>query len=151
MTGRATHNQSRPPTRAYQAWANMLQRCTNPKHDKFAHYGGRGIMVCDQWRLFEGFFSDMGACPPKLTLERIDNALGYSPDNCRWASVTDQHKNMRSNRLITIGDKTLCVSEWAEIYPTSKEMIHRRIALGWDLVQAVTAPRQRRSKSYCTR
>lgn len=73
----------------------MVRRCTNPKHKKYRHYGGRGITVCAKWMTFENFYSDMGDPPSGLTLERKNNELGYSLDNCIWATYSDQNRNRR--------------------------------------------------------
>lgn len=92
----------RSHTREYQAWRNARARCSNPKVQMFAYYGGRGITMCARWRdSFEAFLADMGPCPAGLTLERIENDGHYEPSNCRWATRAEQRQNQRKSRRLS--------------------------------------------------
>lgn len=82
--------------RLYEAWRSMWQRCTNKNGPGWKNYGGRGIKVCDRWKEFVLFRSDMEPTWKQgLSLDRINVDLGYSPDNCRWATWTQQMNNRR--------------------------------------------------------
>lgn len=86
-------------SKTYAAWGSMMERCYNPRTKQFRDWGGRGITVCERWHAFENFLADIGECPPSLTLDRIDNDLGYSPENCRWATRLEQGRNKRGLKL----------------------------------------------------
>ena len=82
----------------YQAWADMKGRCYNTKSSEFHRYGGRGITVCKEWKdsslefiTWAKTFGDTST----LSLDRIDNNKGYSPDNCRWTDKSTQAQNTR--------------------------------------------------------
>lgn len=88
--------------RLYTIWENMIQRCYNSNNNNFVHYGERGISICDQWRFdFKSFYdwAVSNGYLEGLTIERKNNNLNYSPDNCYWATMTEQSRNKRTTVL----------------------------------------------------
>lgn len=80
-------------TREYNTWAGMLARCSDPTHNRWHRYGGRGITVCDRWQDFTKFYEDMGPRPEGCSLDRINNDGPYEKGNCRWAEPKEQGQN----------------------------------------------------------
>ena len=120
----------------------MKSRTTNPKNIGYHRYGGRGIRVCERWLKYENFKADMGEPPEGMTLERIDNNGPYSPENCRWATRTEQNNNTRSNRMLTFRGKTQTIMQWAREIGVSFQVLWYRIARGWSVDRALTTPLQ---------
>ena len=79
----------------YQRWQGMKARCARPSHKDWEHYGGRGITVCDEWQEFPAFRDWAEENWHGLTLDRIDNDKGYSPNNCKWSTASEQCVNRR--------------------------------------------------------
>lgn len=94
---RSTHGCNGTNSAEYRAWANMKSRCLDSSRPDFNYYGGRGIGICQQWvDSFESFLADMGLKPSReYSLDRINVNGNYEPSNCRWATPSVQHKNIR--------------------------------------------------------
>lgn len=126
---------------SYGIWKSIIQRCTNPKNLNYPNYGMRGINICKEWReSFEQFYLDMGDRPDGKSIERIDNTLGYSKENCRWATLKEQGRNKRNNKLITYKGETKTLVEWNELMGFKKTVIRDRLRRGWSLEQIFTTP-----------
>lgn len=112
-----THGKSH--TRLYRTWKNMKQRCYNPNNTYYHRYGGRGITICAEWKQdFKAFYdwAIANGYQDNLSIDRIDNEKGYSPDNCRWVTRKVQERNKSRNRLVELNSKTKTLAEWCEIY-----------------------------------
>ncbi len=138
-------------TKEYGVWKSMRERCTNPTAASWAGYGGRGITVCDRWSCVANFVADMGLRPsPRHSLDRIDNSLGYSPDNCRWATQKEQANNTRANVQITIDGATRTLKQWAEHFGVDYAVVKERRANGRDGIDLFTASPRRTYKRRIT-
>ncbi len=125
-------------SRVYITWCHIIQRCTNKNDVNFYRYGGRGITVCHRWMKFENFLADMGEKPKGLTIERIDNNLGYSPQNCKWATMREQSRNQRRSHIITLDGKSQCMADWAEETGVKYTTLRQRRRRGWSARRALT-------------
>jgi hypothetical protein len=133
------HGQSKK-TPEYNTWLNIKKRCYNVNSPDFPDYGARGITVCDSWRnSFENFFEDMGKRPTKThSIERKNNNLCYSPENCIWATSIQQANNKRNNRIVTYNGQSGSVKYWSAITGINKQTLATRTLRGWCETCAIT-------------
>lgn len=137
-------------------WQHMVKRCHDTKDPKYPLYGARGVVVCEAWvGNFPAFAHDMGPRPGVgYTLERIDNEKGYSPENCKWATRTEQNRNRRSNVRLTLGQETLTIAEWSArtglawstIKNRKRQGLNDQDALALHVATPAEAGRKRRSR-----
>lgn len=140
MTEHGTLEDDGNRKRSYRKWASMLRRCFNPGHPAYQYYGGRGITVCERWRGKRGydhFVDDLGEPPEGLTLERIDNEQGYSPENCKWATWAEQAANRRKpDQLDPLSFRGRCRAAGVDFM-----LVYLRVRRGWTEERAISTPR----------
>ena len=134
------HGMSR--TRVYKVWRAMHDRCYNSNNANYYLYGGRGIRVCKRWFSFDTFRTDMGERGPGLSLERRNNDGMYSPQNCHWATHTEQGNNKRTNVRIQVGGRVQTIAQWARETEQPPLRIWQRLSRGWSAERAVSTPVQ---------
>lgn len=125
------HAQGGKTSPIYNSWARMLDRCTNPRNNRFHRYGGRGVAVCDRWSSFDLFLEDMGGSWfHGASIDRVDNDGGYCAENCRWATPSEQSNNRASTRLINVGDELMTIKRAAEVTGINRNTIATRVDRG---------------------
>ena len=110
----------------------MHQRCVNPRNGSYKNYGGRGVNVAPEWSEYGVFLSDMGECPTNMSIERLDNELGYSKENCVWATAEAQSNNRRNIHIIEHEGKRMSLSQWARHYGvkfTQLQYLTRKVSM----------------------
>ena len=132
-------------TRLYGIFSAMLNRCKNPNNNNFKDYGGRGIKVCQEWDDSSAFplFREWAMAHgynDTLSIDRIDNDKGYSPDNCRWVTAKIQSNNKRNNVIITYGGETKTITQWAKETGILRDTLQYRIEAGWPIEAILTKP-----------
>lgn len=126
----------------HAVWQAMKARCLNPTDPSYPNYGGRGIKICERWLAsFEAFCADMGPRPSRdHSIERDENEGDYEPANCRWATRAEQSNNRRTNRLLSVRDRTMTMREWEKENGLKEHTIKGRLKRGWTVEDAVMTP-----------
>lgn len=122
----------------YSVWGSMRSRCNNPNNRQYKDYGGRGIRICERWDSFKAFETDMGPRPEgNYSLDRIDNDGNYTPENCRWASRTEQQRNQRVTRRVIIEGQSYLAVELADKSGLKTDTIIERARRGLTLAEVL--------------
>lgn len=133
----------------HEVFLSIKQRCNNPRSKSYKNYGGRGIKVCDEWgdrkfgyRRFEKWALGNGY-REGLSIDRIDNDKGYSPENCRWADWKTQSNNKRTNRVFDVDGAEMTLKQISESFGVPYDLLRLRIKRGWEIKTAITVPKQK--------
>ena len=136
-----THGEAH--SRLYNIFYGMYDRCYREGCSNYRRYGARGIRICDEWLHNYDAFSTWAYAngyTEDLTIDRLDIDKGYSPENCRWATVLQQSRNTSRTRWVTMGDEAKSLSEWCEIYHIAQSVVHGRLRMGWEMERALVTP-----------
>ena len=134
----------RAKTRLYSIWIDMKRRCYDSRVLNYEKYGGRGITICKEWNesfdVFRAWALSHGYASG-LSIDRIDNNTGYSPENCRWTTAKVQNNNRRNNHRIVFNGADHTLSEWEELTGISRATIQKRLTkYGWSVEKTLTTP-----------
>lgn len=133
-----THGLSK--TRLYKTYRSMKDRCYKPSTTYYENYGGRGIIVCDEWlNSFEAFYKWAISTGYKddLTLERKDNNGNYCPENCTWITQAEQNRNRRTSHFVTYKGQKMLLNELAKLTGLAPQTItkyEQRYNYNYDLM-----------------
>ena len=113
--------------RTFNIWNGMKARCLNPKSISFKNYGGRGILICDEWLLFENFhnWAMASGYDDELTIDRINNDGNYEPSNCRWENAKINISKQRKTRYIEVYGITKNVTQWCKLFKVSRATAYK--------------------------
>lgn len=127
-------------TRLYQIWKSMRERCYNPNTNRAKNYHDRGIRICSEWDNFAVFreWAINNGYDDSLSIDRIDTNKGYSPSNCRWASIKEQARNKTTTVYYSYKGENRCLADLAEEYGVPYKTLYARVKYrGWGLDRAL--------------
>jgi len=120
----------------------MKNRCDYSCSGNYARYGAVGVTYVSDWKSYDKFLEDVGERPEKMTLDRIDSSKGYSKENCRWATPSQQQSNRKNCMHLTYNGVTQTAAEWSRSIGLTKAAVWQRIVkYGWTVEQALTLPK----------
>lgn len=132
----------------FKHWSNMIDRCYHQSYPGYENYGGRGIVVCDEWLDVRNFIAWAEQTHIEgRTLDRIDTNGNYTPENCRWATTKEQSMNKRTTRNIQLGESTRHITEWCEVVGMNPATVKKRHSRGMPWEIALITPLRRHKRN----
>lgn len=128
-------------TRLYRIWRGIKSRTKYKSTGISKCYRDRNIELCQEWETsFTSFYewAVNNGYSEELTIDRINNDLGYSPENCRWVTNKEQQNNKRNNLRVNLNGENKTISEWAELYGISRNKVYARLRRNWNVYEALT-------------
>jgi len=149
--GHPTHGKTN--TRLFKIWSSMKERCYLKNHVGYKNYGARGIFVCDEWIGKTGFqkfydWSINNGYKENLSIDRIDNNKGYFPENCRWATRSEQQRNRRDSIIIEYNGEKRSLADWSQMLcgnPTDAQRAYQRYKKGVPIEKLFLPPKTRKA------
>lgn len=132
----------------YRNYRTMMDRCYCKKTGNYHQYGALGVTVCKEWHDINNFkkWVDESGFEPGLTLDRIDNTKGYSPDNCRWATMKQQTNNRKNTLFLTYKRRKMALTDWSDKIGINPSTLRDRIKKrGWSVERAIEEPVRRKN------
>jgi len=130
----------------YRAWVAMKDRCHNKNNTHYSCYGGRGISVCEEWRLsFLSFIADLGERPSiNHSIDRIDVNGNYEKNNCRWATREQQRDNKQKTKIYPFNGELKTLAQHCKSVGISYHTAYKRVVrMGWEVERALTEKSKR--------
>ena len=137
-------------TKLYSVWQDMKTRCYYEGKENYNAYGGKGITICDEWLNNFVVFYDWSLAngyTEFLTIERIDNNVGYNPSNCKWIPLKSQYDNRTSNKMFEYQGELKNIKAWSVQFDMSYQMLRKRLVVNnMTVEQAITIPKYKKYK-----
>jgi len=140
---RLKYDKEKTSSKLYSIWHGMKCRCNTTSSGAYGRYGAKGIAICAEWNDDFTSFYDWALShgySPLLTIDRIDGSKGYSPENCRWATIKQQMNNVKYNVVLKKGNESHTIAEWSEILGIKAHNLYQRKYKGWDDERILNTP-----------
>lgn len=142
-----SNRESLRKSKSYNAFFSMHRRVSPDNKEYRINYYERGITVCERWQKghlgLQNFINDMGEKPSNhFSLDRIDNSKGYSPENCKWSTRTEQNRNRRNTKMVVYNNELISLQQLCENKGCDSKLVYGRMSKGMDLEEALSIPKK---------